>query len=89
MSDDNETSPDLISDPETIKEISKKLFSILYTRDEAIILSEYYKDDYQNIDLTCCTDPNHNDNTLLIAMASLNLTKIATHFIIFLREKYI
>lgn len=86
MSDDNETSPDLISDPETIKEISKKLFSILYTRDEAIILSEYYKDDYQNIDLTCCTDPNHNDNTLLIAMASLNLTKIATHFIIFLKN---
>ena len=83
---DNENQADLINDPETIKEISQKLFSILYTRDETIILSEYYKDDYQNIDLTCCTDPNHNDNTLLITMTSLNLTKITTNFIIFLKK---
>ena len=72
---------ELITDSETIQKISQKLFPILQTKDETNIISELYKKDYANIDLTLCINTSHNNNTILTTLANYNLPRAANNFI--------
>ena len=73
---DDSTNIELITAPEKIKEISEKIFPIIKTKDEVKILTEFYKDDYKNIDLTLCIDDTFNNNTILISLVYYNLTNV-------------
>ena len=73
---DDSTNIELITAPEKIKEISEKIFPIIKTKDEVKILTEFYKDDYKNIDLTLCIDGTFNNNTILISLVYYNLTNV-------------
>ena len=72
---------ELIKDPETIEIISKKIFPVLQTKDETNIISEFYKKEYSNIDLTLCLNTSHNNNTILTTLVNYNLTRAANNFI--------
>ena len=72
---------ELIKDPETIENISQKIFPILQTKDEAIIISEFYKKQYSNIDLTLCNNSSHNNNTILTTLVNYNLTRATSNFL--------
>ena len=72
---------ELIKDPETIEKKSKKIFSVLQTKDETNIISEFYNKEYKNIDLTLCINNSHNDNTILTTLVNFNLTRAACNFI--------
>ena len=72
---------ELIKDPETIENISQKIFPILQTKDEAIIISEFYKKHYSNIDLTLCNNSSHNNNTILTTLVNYNLTRATSNFL--------
>ena len=72
---------ELIKDLETIESISQKIFPILQTKDEAIIISEFYKKQYSNIDLTLCNNSSHNNNTILTTLVNYNLTRATSNFL--------
>ena len=72
---------ELIKDPEIIEKKSKKIFSVLQTKDETNIISEFYNKEYKNIDLTLCINNSHNDNTILTTLVNFNLTRAACNFI--------
>ena len=72
---------ELINNPETIEKISKKIFPVLQTKDETNIISEFYKKEYSNIDLTLCVNASHNNNTILTTLANYNLTRALNNFI--------
>ena len=72
---------ELVKDSETIENISKKIFPILQTKDEAIIISEFYKKQYSNIDLTLCNNSSHNNNTILTTLVNYNLTRATSNFL--------
>ena len=74
--DDSIANIELITEPEKIKEISSKIFPIIKTKDEVKILSEFYKDENKNIDLTLCIDDTFNNNTILISLVYYNLTNV-------------
>ena len=76
---DDET--ELINDIETIKRISEKIFPIIQKKDETLILNEFYKKEYKNIDLTLCINNSHNNNTILTTLANYNLTRATINFI--------
>ena len=73
---DDSMNIELITDPEKIKEISAKIFPIIKTKDEAKILSEFYKNDYKTIDLTLCIDDTFNNSTILTTLVYYNLTSV-------------
>ena len=73
---DDSPNTELIKDPETISKISEHIFQLLKTKDEVQILSEFYSQDYKNIDLTLCIDPSFNNNTILISLIYYNLTNV-------------
>ena len=72
---------ELIKNPETIEKISKKIFPVLQTKDETNIISEFYKKEYSNIDLTLCVNTSHNNNTILTTLVNYNLTRATNNFI--------
>ena len=72
---------ELINSLETIEKISKKIFPVLQTKDETNIISEFYKKEYSNIDLTLCVNASHNNNTILTTLANYNLTRSVNNFI--------
>ena len=76
---DDET--ELINDIETIERISEKIFPIIQKKDETLILNEFYKKEYKNIDLTLCINNSHNNNTILTTLANYNLTRATINFI--------
>ena len=73
---DDSNNNDLINDPETISKISEIIFPIIKTKEELKILSEFYKQDYKDIDLTLCIDTSLNNNTILISLVYYNLTNV-------------
>ena len=85
---DDSTNIELITAPEKIKEISEKIFPIIKTKDEVKILTEFYKDDYKNIDLTLCIDDTFNNNTILISLVYYNLTNVIITIISTLSHTY-
>lgn len=72
---------ELIQDPETIEKISKIIFPVLQTKNETNIISELYKKEYSNIDLTLCIDSSHNNNTILTTLVNYNLPRTINNFI--------
>ena len=56
---------ELIKDPEIIEKVSQKIFSVLQTKDEKNIISEYYKKEQKDIKLTLCINNSDNDNKIL------------------------
>ena len=72
---------ELIKDSETIEKISKKIFPILKTKDEKIIINEFSKIEYKNIDITLCINTSNNNNTILTTLVNYNLTKATINFI--------
>jgi len=81
MEDTLDDESELIKDPDTIKEVSEKIFSVLQTKDESHILSEFYKNEYKKIDLTLCINSFNNDNTILTTLSHFNLTRATISFI--------
>ena len=73
---DDSPNTELIKDPEIISKISEHIFQLLKTKDEIQILSEFYSQDYKNIDLTLCIDSSFNNNTILISLVYYNLTNV-------------
>ena len=73
---DDSTNNELITDSEIINKISEKIFPLLKTKDELKILSEFYNEEYKNIDLTLCIDKSFNNNTILISLVYYNLTNV-------------
>ena len=73
---DDSTNNELITDTEVINKISEKIFPLLKTKDELKILSEFYNEEYKNIDLTLCIDKSFNNNTILISLVYYNLTNV-------------
>ena len=86
--DDSIANIELITEPEKIKEISSKIFPIIKTKDEVKILSEFYKDEYKNIDLTLCVDYSFNNNTILTSLVYYNLTNVILTILTSLSHKY-
>jgi ankyrin repeat protein len=72
---------ELIKDPETIEKMSQKIFQVLQTKDETNIISELYKKEYSNIDLTLCINSSHNNNTILTTLANYNLPRATINYI--------
>ena len=72
----NNNNNELINDPETISKISEIIFPIIKTKEEVKILTEFYKQDYKDIDLTLCIDTSLNNNTILISLVYYNLTNV-------------
>ena len=81
MEDELDEEKDLITDSEIIEKISKKIFSVLKTKEETNILSELHKKEYKNVDLTLCVNSSQNDNTILTTLANYNLTKATFNFL--------
>ena len=73
---DDSNNNELINDPETISKISEIIFPIIKTKEEVKILTEFYKQDYKDIDLTLCIDTSLNNNTILISLVYYNLTNV-------------
>ncbi len=74
--DDSNNNNELINDPETISKISEIIFPVIKTKEEVKILTEFYKQDYKDIDLTLCIDTSLNNNTILISLVYYNLTNV-------------
>ena len=72
---------ELITDQETIQKISQTIFPILQTKDETNIISEFYKKEYTNIDLTLCINTSQNNNTILTTLSNYNLPRATNNFI--------
>ena len=72
---------ELIQDSETIEKISQQIFPVLQTKDETNIISEFYKKEYSNIDLTLCINSSHNNNTILTTLVNYNLPRATSNFI--------
>lgn len=70
------TDIELIKDQEAITRTSSIIFPILKTKDEVKILTELYKPEYKNIDLTLCIDTSFNNNTILLSLVYYNLTSV-------------
>ena len=81
MEQEEEKSPKLSQDEETIKKISKEIFPTLYSRNETQVLAELYNPSYEKVDLTLIIDDEHNENTILTTLVYLNLTKCSINFI--------
>ena len=77
---------ELIKDPEIIEKLSQKIFSVLQTKDETNIISEFYNKEYKDVDLTLCINNSHNDNTILTTLVNYNLTRAANNFITTIRS---
>ena len=86
MEDTLDEEVELIKDPEEIEKISEKIFPILQQKDEAIILSEFYKKEYKKVDLTLCINHSNNNNTILTTLVNFNLTNASINFISLLNE---
>ena len=71
---------ELIKDQETIDKISKKIFPILQTKEEAKIINEFYNKEYKNVDFTLCINSSHNNNTILTTLVNFNLTRAVSNF---------
>ena len=84
MDDELDEKKELITDPEIIEKISKKIFSILKTKEESNILNELYKKEYKNVDLTLCVNSSQNNNTILTTLVNYDLTKATLNFLSFL-----
>ena len=78
---EEEVETELIRDAETIESISQNIFPILKKKEEAIILNEFYKKEYKNIDLTLCIDNSNYNNTILTTLVNSNLTRAFNCFI--------
>ena len=76
-----EDESELIKEQEIIEKMSEQLFSIIQKKDETLILNEFYKKEYKNVDLTLCINTSHNNNTILTTLANYNLTKATINFI--------
>lgn len=81
MEDELDEEKDLITDSEIIEKISKKIFSVIKTKEETNILSELYKKEYKNVDLTLCVNSSQNNNTILTTLANYDLTKTTLNFL--------
>ena len=81
MEDTLDEEVELVKDPETIEKISEEIFEVLKTKDETNILSELYKKEYKNVDLTLCINSSQNNNTILTTLVNYNLTRATTNFI--------
>ena len=81
MEDTLDEEINLIKDPEEIKKISEKIFSIIHQKDETLILSEFYKKEYKAINLTLCLDHSNNNNTILTTLVNYNLTRATINFL--------
>ena len=79
---------ELIQDPETIEKLSQKIFQVLQTKDETNIISELYKKEYSNIDLTLCINSSHNNNTILTSLANYNLPRATSNYISIIKFDY-
>ena len=79
MEDTLDEEVELVKDPETIEKISDEIFEVLKTKDEANILSEFYKKEYKNVDLTLCINSSQNNNTILTTLVNYNLTRATIH----------
>ena len=77
---------ELVKDPEIIEKVSQKIFSVLQTKDETNIISEFYNKEYKDVDLTLCINNSHNDNTILTTLVNYNLTRAANNFITTIRS---
>lgn len=77
---------ELIKDPAKLEIISKKIFPILQTKDETNIISEFYKKEYSNIDLTLCLNTSHNNNTILTTLVNYNLARATNNFITIIKS---
>ena len=77
---------ELIKDSEIIEKVSQKIFSVLQTKDETNIISEFYNKEYKDVDLTLCINNSHNDNTILTTLVNYNLTRAANNFITTIRS---
>ena len=78
---DDSNNNELINDPETISKISEIIFPIIKTKEEVKILTEFYKQDYKDIDLTLCIDTSLNNNTILISLVYYNLTNVILNIV--------
>ena len=78
----------MIKDSETISKISEIIFPLLKTKDEINILSEFYKQDYKNIDLTLCIDSTFNNNTILISLVYYDLSTVILNVLSSFSKKY-
>ena len=85
---DESTNNELITDQEKINKISEKIFPLLKTKDEVNILSEFYKEEYRNIDLTLCIDTSFNNNTILTELVYYNLTNVIINILSSLSNIY-
>ena len=81
MEDNLDEEVELVKDPETIEKISEEIFEVLKTKDETNILSELYKKEYKNVDLSLCINSSQNNNTILTTLANYNLTRATINFI--------
>ena len=81
MEDELNEEKELITDSEIIENISKKIFSVLKTKEETNILNELYKKEYKNVDLTLCVNSSQNNNTILTTLVNYNLTKSTFNFL--------
>ena len=81
MEDTLDEEVELVKDPDTIEKISEEIFEVLKTKDETNILSELYKKEYKNVDLTLCINSSQNNNTILTTLVNYNLTRATINFI--------
>jgi ankyrin repeat protein len=85
---DDSNNNELINEPETISKISEIIFPIIKTKEEVKILTEFYKQDYKDIDLTLCIDTSLNNNTILISLVYYNLTNVILNILLSFSKIY-